>query len=52
MTTTPKPRGRPPAPVPVERVTLMLNAATVAKLKKHGDGNMSLAVRLLAASLT
>ena len=43
--------GRPPPAEPVERVTLMLNAETVAKLKALGDGNMSLAVRLLAASL-
>ena len=51
MTDNPKQRGRPAATVPVEKVTLMLNAATVAKLKALGDGNMSLAVRLLAARL-
>ena len=51
MIANPKPRGRPPATVPVVKVTLMLHEVTVAKLKAFGGGNMSLAVRLLAARL-
>ena len=48
MTDNPKPRGRPPAPVRVVKVTLMLHEVTVATLRAFRDNNMSLAVRVLA----
>ena len=48
MTDNPKPRGRPPATVPVVKVTLMLHEVTVATLKAFRENNMSLAVRVLA----
>lgn len=47
----PRGAGRPALPATAVRVNLILDAETVEKLKKHGHGNMSLSVRLLAASL-
>ena len=50
MTAKPK-LGRPKPLDPGVRVNLILDVKTVEKLKKHGDGNMSLGVRLLATRL-
>lgn len=47
----PRGAGRPKPDIPPVRVNLILDAETVEKLIKHGKGNKSLAVRLLAAAL-